>query len=430
MVIDMAPEPAAWSTSGAGLSWLEGLLLYGCLLGILIVQRRRKAQGWTWVQLQLVLFLWFYHFVLKAHLFYFYWPACAHTLLALGALFLYFGGLEVFRRASKPSWLPLRSSGMPHVQARFLFPFALPFLLFTLGTDLLYAIPYAPLQQLLQAADTSLWGTMASLGVSLLCLAMVALFLPPLLIALWGCVPLEESPLLTDLENLCRRAHFTHGGMKRWSLMDASPTAAIVGVVPRFRYLLFTRSLLERLSHEEVVAVLSHEMGHSKHRHLLLYPFILLGALTLAFLIFSLTLPALDDLLTLSLPRNEISLWTALLSLSLFLLFSLFFGLYFRFVFGFFSRLFERQADLNVFALDIPPQDLISALDHLGALTGHSHQVPNWHHYSLQQRMAFLQKAQADPEAIARHHRRVRRALKCYFALLILSVILCLFLME
>ena len=53
--------------------------------------------------------------------------------------------------------------------------------------------------------------------------------------------------------------------------------AAIVGVVPRLRYVMFTKRIQKELSGDSIEAVLAHEIGHNYHRHLLVYPFILFG---------------------------------------------------------------------------------------------------------------------------------------------------------
>lgn len=94
-------------------------------------------------------------------------------------------------------------------------------------------------------------------------------------------------------------------------------------------------------------------------------------------------------------------------------------AVYFRYVFGYFSRIFERQADLHVFKLNIPASDMVEALDILGESAGNIHNEPNWHHYGIQQRMDFLNRADRDRSLIAKHAWRVRLSLVAYFILLI-----------
>jgi STE24 endopeptidase len=92
--------------------------------------------------------------------------------------------------------------------------------------------------------------------------------------------------------------------------------------------------------------------------------------------------------------------------------------LYFRFVFGHFSRLFERQADLHIFATNRPPQWMAEALDHIGRATGYSHNKPNWHHHSIQNRIDFIHQSIANPALVKQHHRLVRLNIICYFIIL------------
>lgn len=97
-------------------------------------------------------------------------------------------------------------------------------------------------------------------------------------------------------------------------------------------------------------------------------------------------------------------------------------GLYYRIVYGLFSRLFERQADLHVFALGVPPEAMIEALDNVGIGTGFTHLVPNWHHYRIKERIDFLKQAMLDPSLVAKHHRKVWIALGIYLGLLLLLI--------
>ena len=106
--------------------------------------------------------------------------------------------------------------------------------------------------------------------------------------------------------------------------------------------------------------------------------------------------------------------------LAIFLPFAIIIGLYFRVVFGFFSRLFERQADLHVFELGLDPKSLIAAFNFIGEATGQSLAKPCWHHYSLQQRINFLEEAQRKPSLILKHHRYVKKMLFLYFTFLII----------
>jgi Zn-dependent protease with chaperone function len=66
--------------------------------------------------------------------------------------------------------------------------------------------------------------------------------------------------------------------MLKWPIFEGRMlTAGIMGLVPRYRYILITESLMDVLSIEELKAVVAHEMGHAKYRHLLFLPSLLPG---------------------------------------------------------------------------------------------------------------------------------------------------------
>ncbi len=109
--------------------------------------------------------------------------------------------------------------------------------------------------------------------------------------------------------------------------MQNAFTAGIIGVLPAFRYILFTPALLARLHKEEIEAILIHEIGHNRYKHLLFYPFILTGILILS----ALTLSLLENNLPVAF-LEKASDFT--LILGLFGMYALLLGLYFRCIFG------------------------------------------------------------------------------------------------
>ena len=211
--------------------------------------------------------------------------------------------------------------------------------------------------------------------------------------------------------------NFRHAGLKIWSALPHEFTAGIIGVVSSFRYILFTPPLLSRFQPEEIEAILVHEIGHHRYKHLLIYPFIMLGMVFTAALIPT----GLEKWLSFGSGTiaDETSYFTLLILL--FGGYALAAALYFRIIFGFFSRLFERQADLHIFDSPLRPGCMIEALDRLGTVTGSSHDVPSWHHFSLRERIQFLSEAIENPALIKQHHRRVNKWLIIYFFGLVLS---------
>jgi hypothetical protein len=90
--------------------------------------------------------------------------------------------------------------------------------------------------------------------------------------------------------------------------------------------------------------------------------------------------------------------------------------IYFRFVFGFFMRNFERQADIFVFTLFESAKPLISTLEKIVTSSGQSADRPNWHHFSIKERIDYLTKCEADKNWISFHHRKVKRSIGIFLA--------------
>src|SRR5690606_15497103 len=136
----------------------------------------------------------------------------------------------------------------------------LPFLFFTLLLDAIFYIP-SPLQGYF-AGEEQWLDELLILFFSVAFFGICMVFLPSIVQKIWRCKPLSDLSLLERLEKFCQRAKFKHAGMKMWTVMNRAHTAAIVGVVPRFRYVMFTQKLLHYLTPDEVEAVLAHEIGH------------------------------------------------------------------------------------------------------------------------------------------------------------------------
>jgi tetratricopeptide (TPR) repeat protein len=185
-------------------------------------------------------------------------------------------------------------------------------------------------------------------------------------------------------------------------------TAGVVGLVKRFRYVLISPALLDHLSGEELKAVMAHEMGHVKKRHLVFYVVFLIGYLLLAYSFFDLVflmLFSFDSTLDLLVSSKEeagnaLSLITTVPPL-------LFMFVYFRYLFGLFSRNFERQADLYALKLTGSPEGLINSLKTLTRLSGRSEDAPSWHHHSISERIRFLRRCEENPSLVAKHNRKV-----------------------
>ena len=131
---------------------------------------------------------------------------------------------------------------------------------------------------------------------------------------------------------------FRYAGLLRWPLFEGRMmTAAIMGIVPRFRYILVTDSLMELLDLDELKAVLAHEAGHAKYRHILFYLIIILGYMFISFGlfdIFSYILASLPWFIRAFGENRPYASNAFYMALSIPILLSMF--LYFRFLLGFF----------------------------------------------------------------------------------------------
>lgn len=313
---------------------------------------------------------------------------------ALITFSLYFAGLALFSFTIEKG----RKNQVHFRPLRFVAPFIIPFLLFQ---GLLSFVPENP---------NPSEGIGLAIGGLLFLILCICLF-PYVVQKLWGCTPLPSSVLHHRLKLLCKRANFTYGGMKEWGLMHPMPTAAILGVISKFRYILFTPKLMEVLSPESIEAVLAHEIGHSKHKHLLIYPFVLFSVIATAGIITEIYAePALDFLALQNLFQPN-ALWSALEPIALFIPYIFLLGLFFRLIFGHYSRLFERQADLHPLTLGLPAKHMIQALDELAIAAGGIHDDPSWHHQSIAKRIRYLQEVERKPEELQLHNKKVRRNL-------------------
>jgi len=292
-------------------------------------------------------------------------------------------------------------------------PIVLPWLLLSFIFDVLVLLPFDGLQQLLLSA----WGDLLLFGIFV---CFLVLFFPPLVRWLWDCKPLAEGKLLEQMQSFCAAQGF-RSPILNWPLFEGQVlTAGIMGIVPGFRYLLVTPALLEAMNEKELESVLAHEIGHVKHKHLVLYVLLFLGFSMLAGALAT-PIPHYilsNDLFYYLLGSTGISpqaLLGVLGAIPLLLLLVV----YFRVIFGFFIRNFERQADGAVFTAQDTGRFLISSFEKIAYLTGTKLQKKNWHHFGLGERIAFLEQCEQDRGKIGRHNKKVYSALLFYFCCVI-----------
>src|SRR5438876_1847327 len=147
---------------------------------------------------------------------------------------------------------PLLRMMITSLRQQFL-PIVLPILLITFLRDLVSLGAFA-----------ASWGELMMLPAALI----VYLLSPFLLVWLFNARPLEDSPLRQRLEAICRRCGLRYRNIMLWQTDFSMANAAVVGLLPGWRYVLLSDRLLETMSDEQIEAVFAHELGHIVHNHM------------------------------------------------------------------------------------------------------------------------------------------------------------------
>ena len=296
-------------------------------------------------------------------------------------------------------------------QISFCIPVVIPWLLISGTSDILQALPFELPKKLLATST-------GQILFFLFFLFAVVLTGPAMIQKFWRCRPLEPGPVRLRIENLSRRAGFSFANIMYWPVLGGRMiTAGVMGLIKPFRYLLITEALLEYLSPEEVDAVVAHEIGHVRKKHLQFYLLFFTGYMFLSYALFDVILiaflyiPQLYPLME-QVQGRQTTAMSAFFSLGAILSFLI----YFRYIFGYFMRNFERQADAFVFTLFNSSLPLVTTLQKIAMTSGQPPNKPNWHHYSISERIGFLLKCEADRSWISRHDRKIRRGIALYLA--------------
>ncbi|MDY6987669.1 MAG: M48 family metalloprotease [Thermodesulfobacteriota bacterium] len=288
-------------------------------------------------------------------------------------------------------------------------PIILPWLLISIALDIIDALPFETPKDLLATPE----GQVVFFSCFLGALVVVT---PALIKSFWKCRPLADTPKRRRIEALCRQAGVGYNNILDWPIFEGRLlTAGVMGLVKRFRYILVTESLLQILDDFELDAVMAHEIGHVKKKHLLLYLVFFLGLILVSYAVFDLILYGImvtDLALPVTLdPKAEpfpyaSILFVVAMAATLFV--------YFRYIFGYFMRNCERQADLYAFSLLGTSRGLVSSLEKIALHSGKSRDRPNWHHFSIGQRIDYLKKCAADGRWITRHDRKLQASVAVF----------------
>ncbi len=294
-------------------------------------------------------------------------------------------------------------------------PVVLPWLLLSAFIDIINHLPFETPKQFLSTTGGELVFMIAFLFI-------IAITGPVMILKIWRCKSLEEGEKRSGIEAICNKAGVKFRDILYWPMFgNRIITAGVMGLAKRFRYILVTKPLLQLLDPIEVEAVIAHEIGHVKRNHLSFYLLFFLGYILLTFAAFHLIVyltiyakPLYSFLTDSGIKQSTvISVSYGASIIALFLI-------YFRFIFAYFMRNFERQADTYVYSFFISAEPLISAFKKISYISGQPPDKPNWHHFSIKERVEYLYKCEADRSWIKRHDRRIKKSIAVYLVGLII----------
>jgi Zn-dependent protease with chaperone function len=330
------------------------------------------------------------------------------------ALFLFY--LSTIWYSAWPSYrqlfrVPVSRRSFVQSNLRFNLPVLFPWFALTAAYDLLSLSPWASSSEFLN----SLTGQMVFFAVFL---SLLVLVMPKFIQYWWGCRPIETSEKGRHLAAFLKQKGFRYRRLLNWPIFEGRMmTAGIMGIVPRYRYILVTDALMSALSTEELESVLAHEMGHARYFHLLFYVLFFVGFMAISFglsdvyIYLAYVWSPLADLIS---EEDARSMTLFYLSVAIPMLLTLL--IYFRYIMGFFMRHFERQADLFAATTMGTPLFIVNALEKIAYLSGKSRDLPNWHHFSIGQRVACLLKTLEVPGLARKQNRFVLISFLLYLA--------------
>jgi Zn-dependent protease with chaperone function len=262
-------------------------------------------------------------------------------------------------------------------------------------------------------------------GLSLLCLLIVVLISPELLRHVLHTERLPDMPLRKSLTEICKQSGIGCRDILLWRTHRNLGNAAVMGIVPRIRYVMLSDLLLESMTDEQIQAVFAHELGHVKHRHLVWF---------VAFLVaFSSAVLAMLGLIETSLHLTENQKHIYELASALLCCLAVWLS------YGFLSRWFERQADVyaarTLQAVSLPSDPardsgasiFASALQRVALVNNIPVNARNWTHGSIAARVRYIRKFASDPQVAERFDRTGRRVLWMLSLLIVLCTIIAMY---
>jgi len=344
------------------------------------------------------------------------------TLEALVFLFLFIVYLSMIWICGYPLFVkiyrnPVSMKSYVISNISFSIPVVLPWLVLSITADLIQILPF-------EAPRRILMSDAGQIAYFMFFLVAIAVAGPFFMQKFWGCRPLRHGVTRFRIESLCKTAGMEYKDILIWPLFEGRMiTAGVMGLIRRFRYVLVTPALLQHLAPDELDAVIFHETGHIKKHHLFYYLIFFAGYLVVTLTVMDLMSYAIvyTEAAWGSPGNSSGTQYAAITAIGFSLMMIGIFILYFRYLFGYFMRNFERQADLFAFEMMRTARPLISTFVKITQTSGQSPDRPNWHHFSITERIDFLRKIEADPSLSARHHQKIKKSMAAYFVCLLLA---------
>lgn len=296
--------------------------------------------------------------------------------LIAGLMLIRLAAYEVEQRVTSSNW---KREEYLSVHLKFLLLPLLPLFAYLFLLDLIAHIPFLANHTYLPIA----------LMMSLIFLAYI--YAPLLLGLIWRTTPLTDVNLRARLHRLAAQDNIKYKDIVIWQT-ESVANAAVAGIVPWSRQIFLTDALLQHFSDDEIEAVVAHEFGHVRYKHILTY----LMFMIVYFLSYAIYYIYIGGPLE-SLPS------TSSLVPAVGLVF--FISLYFVIIFRALSRRFEHQADLYAAALTGKPDALQLALARLAHLSCTPRSIQRLFelfqtHPSVDRRIKFIERFKGgDPSA-------------------------------
>ncbi len=229
-------------------------------------------------------------------------------------------------------------------------------------------------------------------------LAFPYILAPYMMHFLWKTKPLTDTILKDKLTELSKRSGIKLKDIEVWQTGSFGITnAAVAGIIPSNRRIFLTDALLRNFTDDQIETIVAHEIGHIRHRHLLISCLLVFGYLLSYTLFYQLLGKQVISLL------SSVPILSSIVTL-------IFFIFYFKVFFNFLSRRFEHQADLYASDLTNNPDGYKSALENLGFFSSLPKSVRfiiemfNTHP-SIDRRIQFIDKSQEENTSLHRYRK-------------------------